>query len=56
MQQNDARDFGYYFFKDIIDWIVDNILPEDVFGIETLEEWARDAGWTEPEEEEENAS
>ena len=33
----------------IIDWVVDNFDPEDVFSVDALEEWAKDNDWTKPD-------
>ncbi len=32
-----------------IDWISDNLSPEDVFDKKTLDQWAIDSGYTKPQ-------
>lgn len=31
---------------EVVDWIVDNLLPEDIFSEKQLEEWAEANGFT----------
>lgn len=39
------RDFGAEFFAQILNYISDNISPDDVFSQSELEEWARSNGF-----------
>jgi hypothetical protein len=36
--------------NDIVDWIADNLVPEDVFSEELLEDWAKDNRFVKEEE------
>jgi len=45
MWKNVFHTQSYTIAQDILDWIRDNMSPEDVFEIERLEEWARENGW-----------
>jgi hypothetical protein len=36
--------------SDILEWVVDNFQPEDVFSLDTLRDWARADGFVEGEE------
>ncbi len=33
----------------VLEWVAKNFQPEEVYEIVFLEQWARDAGWSEPE-------
>ena len=39
------RDFGYTFFDRIVDWVADNLDPNDVFDEEYLIDWAETNGY-----------
>ncbi len=34
--------------QDVLDWIVRHFEPEEVYGLETLKEWAKDHGYVLP--------
>lgn len=38
------------FLESCIDWIKDNLSPEDVFSDDDLEKWAKDKGYILPED------
>ncbi len=40
--------FPGWLLDDAIEWIEDNLAPDDVFDIETLDEWAEANGWVRP--------
>jgi len=50
MLDEHAHDFGEHFHREIVEWIADHLSPEEVFGVDRLNEWAWNAGWEEPEE------
>lgn len=45
MWKNVFHTQSYTIAQDILDWIRDNMSPEDVFEKERLEEWARANDW-----------
>jgi len=45
MTAYEDKKFGAEFLDQIVEWISDNLEPEDVFSAEQLQEWARDNGY-----------
>lgn len=43
------KEFGSYFLDKIVEWIVSNMNPEDVFSYSELKEWALDNDFEEQE-------
>ena len=43
----DAQKFGLWFLSDIVDWIDQNLDPEEVYSEDTLRNWALDNGMVE---------
>lgn len=41
--------FGSYFLEEIIDFIVSNFEPEDIYEFENLADWAEENGYIEKE-------
>lgn len=41
--------FGSYFLEDMIDFIVSNFEPEDIYEFENLADWAEENGYIEKE-------
>ncbi len=39
------KELAYYLFRDVIDWISENLDPDDVFTKEQLDEWANNNDW-----------
>lgn len=37
-------------YESIMEWIAANLPPQELYGREQLEEWARVNGWTPPQE------
>ena len=47
---SEGNSFGNYFLEDILEWIQNYLVPEDVFTDAQLEDWAIANGYVEGEE------
>lgn len=40
--------FADNMFEDVVEWIRENLKPDDVFGDKSLKEWAEENGFVQP--------
>ena len=45
LHNNDSSNFGDYFLRDIIDYLISHYDAEELFGADYMEEWAKE--WAE---------
>lgn len=45
--QDQINDFGWTFLDEVVEWIQENLNPEDIFTNDQLMDWAEDNGLVE---------
>ena len=49
IKNSQREDFGAAFLDEIIEWVKNNLTPEEIYDKDVLEEWALDNGFVEEE-------